>query len=75
MSGRGARSGRRGADLEHGDADAALGAVGERRGEPLAVAVGLEEERDRPDPVRWALSAPSQSLASQTAWLPVEITV
>ena len=65
--------GLRGADLEHRDADPALGAARQRLGERRAVAVGLEEHRDRADPVALA-SAASQSLASSTAWLPVEIS-
>ena len=37
----------RGADLEHRDADALVGAHGERLAQPRAVAVGLDEQRDR----------------------------
>ena len=44
---RGARAGLRGARLQHRDADAALGAARQRLGEPLAVAVLLQEHRDR----------------------------
>ena len=40
-------AGRRGADLEHGDPDAALGARRERLGQAGAVAVALEVEGDR----------------------------
>ena len=47
VGGRRGRARRRGADLQHGDADAALGRARERGGEPRAVAVGLEEQRDR----------------------------
>ena len=48
VGGRGGRAGGGRADLEHGDADPALRRPRERRGERGAVAVGLEEERDRP---------------------------
>ena len=42
-----ARSGRGGADLEHRDADAGVGAQRQRLAQPRAVAVALQEERDR----------------------------
>ena len=42
-----AHPGLRGADLQHRDADPALGAAGQRPRQPGPVAVGLEEERDR----------------------------
>ena len=51
VGGRRPGAGLGGADLEHDDADPALGAVGQRGGEPLAVAVLLEEHRDRADAV------------------------
>jgi hypothetical protein len=38
-----------GAHLQHGHADASLGAVGQGFAQPLAVTVGLEIERDRAD--------------------------
>ena len=43
----GARPGRGGADLEHRDADAGVGAQRQRLAQPRAVAVALQEERDR----------------------------
>ena len=45
----GGRARRGGADLQHRDADAALGRPRERRRQPCAVAVRLEEQRHRAD--------------------------
>ena len=65
---------RRGADLEHRDADAGVRAQRERLAQPRAVAVALQEEGDRAHAVALG-EACSQSPASTTAWLPHETTV
>jgi hypothetical protein len=47
VRGRGARPRRRGAHLEHGDRNAGISAARQRLAQARAVAVGLQEQRDR----------------------------
>ena len=75
VRGRRGRAGRRGADLQHRDADPGVGADGQRLAQPRAVALGLDEQRDRAHALGSRARCSTQSGVVTTASLPHEIAV